>query len=98
MGEGTFWLYEEQGRPYGLVITVPRFDELSETGALLIYAAYSFGGLSAEMIEQALETLSQHAEEIGLEEVIAFSKNEQLVRFLTMNGASANYRLISYEV
>lgn len=95
MGQGTFWVYTDQERIYGFVITTPRHDSLTETGSLLIYAAYSFGGVTEEMLIDAVGTLQEYARGVGLDEIITYTGNKNLIRLLERMGAKANYRLIS---
>lgn len=93
--EGTVWAYTEDQAIHGFVITTPRIDNLTETGSILIYAAYSFGGMTEEMMVDALETLKEYTRSCGFEELVAYSSNKPLIRFLAQNGATVDRCIVT---
>ena len=93
-GRGRVWVYVEEDRIKGMVVTTPYRDPLTNAASMLIYSAYAFEPLTERMFEKTVQTLWQDARDQGLKNLMAFSANEALVRLLERNGADASYRII----
>lgn len=94
---GHLWVYRQGNNLVGMVVTTIHEDPLSGARSLLIYSLYAWSQLTQESIESAMATLGKHAENEGLDEIIAFSANKQLSRFFEEEkGADASYRLIRF--
>lgn len=91
MGKAQLWVgYRavevEQHEPIGFVITYYSINALDREKNLLVYSLYGFQSVSLSWMVQGLETLTKFAKTMGLHNVILYTDNPAILKYLERSG------------
>lgn len=92
--------YSDENELMFLVTTTIYFDEISKNRKLLIYSFTGLCKITNIMFSDALNKLKKYAKSEECSHIIAYTRNEKIVNYLSNGsiGADVGYRLIEMEV
>ena len=80
----------------GLLITTVQEDKVSETRSLLIFSLYSFTNASTDLTwQEGLAKLMRFAITQRCDQIIAYTTNESIIKFVERVGGDASQRFIT---
>ena len=91
-GAVDIWMLGDNGKLYAIMTTVPTYDAISGTRALIVYSLYGYRLTPTELWQEAFETLSVYAASIGCQNISAFTDTKAVVSI----AKKLNFSIINF--
>jgi len=88
----------EDNKFEGIVLTEILYDEASGTKNLLIYCLYGYDLVSNESWMQGLVNLVKYAKAKQCNQIVAYTKEEVIIKLVKRLGGETDYTFISFDV